>query len=310
MQFPLAGLRGGDGVSLSNGSRTLTTLHVAHLKVAVTEQQTALSGGTCEPGEYYGSPLADAPTNASAGGPGVALTGEVCPLNGHAAGLSTAAIAQTDEFSGGLTKTEVPSVQDTSPIQGETVYGPFTALAESGLPGPNGSVTPARGSAIAVRIAHARSGRVVFRAANVETQGGVLIKGLPAGAYTAAWTLTDASGDTRTVTTRFIEQVGTARHSRRRGSRGSRLKLTCGLGRRGAKCVVTFPARLGVRGTLRMTVTAGGTLAALGHARVRLGRATVVLHHLRPLKHGSWKVTVVLSQPHQAAMTSTVGVRV
>ena len=61
------------------------------------------------------------PTNIVTGG--TALTGEVCPINGDATGLPTSDIAQTDERSGGVTETEVPDIVDTSPIEGETVYG-------------------------------------------------------------------------------------------------------------------------------------------------------------------------------------------
>jgi hypothetical protein len=38
------------------------------------------------------------------------------------------------------------------------------------------------------------------------TQGGVTVRGLQRGTYTAHWTLIDANGDTRTAATQFIEQ--------------------------------------------------------------------------------------------------------
>jgi hypothetical protein len=60
-------VKGGNTVTLSNGSRTLTTLRVAHLRVAVKGNQTVLSGGQCQPGEYYGPPVTTPPTSASAG---------------------------------------------------------------------------------------------------------------------------------------------------------------------------------------------------------------------------------------------------
>ena len=43
----------------------------------------------------------------------------------NAAGLSATNIVQTDELSGGSTTTSVPDVEDTSPMQGENVYGNF-----------------------------------------------------------------------------------------------------------------------------------------------------------------------------------------
>src|SRR5438067_3336360 len=71
-----------------------------------------------------------------------ALTGTICPTNGDASGFSTSSISQADELSGGQTQTEVPDIENTSPMQGESVYGFFVALAESGLPGPHNTVIP------------------------------------------------------------------------------------------------------------------------------------------------------------------------
>ncbi len=81
--FSTGGIHRGDQLGLSNGSRTLTTLHVANLRVDITGEQTVLSGGSCSAGEYYAPPLGAAPTNTSAGDPtgfvgGAALTDSVC----------------------------------------------------------------------------------------------------------------------------------------------------------------------------------------------------------------------------------------
>ncbi len=214
--FTARTLKGGDALALSNGARTVTTLHVAHLKASIIGQQSVLAGGTCQAGEYYGAPLPGAPISSGAGGPGVALTGQICPLSGRAAGLPAATIAQTDESSGGLTQTEVPDIENTSPSQAETVYGAFTAVAESGLAGPNNStVSTDKTSRIALAITRAGGARTVFRAANVDTARGVLVKALKPGAYKATWTLSDANGDTRTVTTRFVERPGPLKGRRR-----------------------------------------------------------------------------------------------
>jgi hypothetical protein len=198
-------IKGGDAVSLSNGSRTLTTLHVAHLRVAIHGNQTVIASGRCQPGEYYGPPITTPPTSAAAGSfaGGVALTGEICPLNGNAAGLPASAIAQTDEFSGGQTMTEVPLIVRVSPPRGENVFGTFTALARAGFRGPNNTII-LNNAAIALKIAI--NGTTVFSARNVNTKGGVRVSGLKPGTYTATWTLTDANGDTRTVLTQFIEE--------------------------------------------------------------------------------------------------------
>jgi hypothetical protein len=199
-------IKGGDTVSLSNGSRTLTTLHVAHLRVAINGNQTVVASGRCQPGDYYGPPVTTPPTSASAGSfaGGIALTGEICPLNGNAAGLPTSTIAQTDEFSGGQTMTEVPLIVSTSPLRGENVFGAFTARARAGFKGPN-NTTVLNNATIALKIT--RSGKTVFSAGNVNTKNGVRVSGLKPGTYTATWTLIDANGDTRTVVTEFFEET-------------------------------------------------------------------------------------------------------
>ena len=51
VSFPTGTLQGGDAVTLSNGSRDVTTLHVSHLKVAINGEQSVLAGGSCEAGE-------------------------------------------------------------------------------------------------------------------------------------------------------------------------------------------------------------------------------------------------------------------
>ncbi len=127
LTIPLA-VRRNDTVALSNGARILTMLHVANLRADLLGQQTVLSGGSCQPGEYYAPALSTAPTNLSAGVPtalagGSALTGEICPLSGDATGLPATQIVQTDEQSQGETTTVVPSLENTSPMDGEIVYG-------------------------------------------------------------------------------------------------------------------------------------------------------------------------------------------
>ncbi len=222
-------VHGGATVTLSNRSRTLTALHVAHLQVKIMGRQTVLAGGRCAPGEYYGPPLRRIPISTGAGEPssaaggGTALTGEICPLTGDASRLSSKHIVQTDEFSGGQTQTEVPDVENTSPMQGETLYGGFTAIAESGLPGPNNTVMPTDASSrIAVSIARAGGGPPVFTRGNVDTVSGVAVPALAPGSYHATWTLSDANGDTRIVSTRFVEQPAPRGSKRGKADRGER----------------------------------------------------------------------------------------
>ena len=50
-------LTGGDVLTLSNGRRALTTLHVAHLVAVIDGEETVLGPGSrCQPGLYYGAP--------------------------------------------------------------------------------------------------------------------------------------------------------------------------------------------------------------------------------------------------------------
>ena len=199
-------IAGGDVITLVNAAgRALTSLHVAHLRVNLVGNETQIASGTCQPGDYWGSPVSKPPIS-SAIGEGIAGDGTICPLSGRANGLSTADIAQTDDFSGGQTETQVPLIESTAPIQDETLYGAFVASAQSGLPGPHGSVS-AGGVPIGLTIAAAGSPhQPVFRARNVDTATGVDVPALNPGAYLARWVLRDAAGDTRTVTTRFNDE--------------------------------------------------------------------------------------------------------
>ncbi len=195
----------GDRFELRNrAGRTLTVLHVADLRVDIEGEETVVASGTCQPGDYWGAPLTSLPASASVGVGGAAGTGTICPLNGRADGMSDAVIAQTDDLSGGLTETTVPLLVGTAPANDAIVSGGFTALAQTGLAGPNGSVLPAGGKvSLAIRNA---GGRPVYHAANVATASGALVAALPAGVYRATWVLSDRNGDTRTMTTTFVEQ--------------------------------------------------------------------------------------------------------
>jgi hypothetical protein len=197
-------VRGGDVLTLINGAgRRLTALHVAHLQVHLIGDQTQVASGICQSGDYWGQPLVRPPVSAAVGS-GISGAGRVCPASGRAGGLPTADIAQTDDFSGGQTETQVPDILSTAPIQDETLYGAFAASAQTGLPGPHGSVSAA-GVPVSLTIATAASRHRVFHAANVDTARGVGVPALAPGAYVATWVLRDAAGDTRTVTTRFGE---------------------------------------------------------------------------------------------------------
>ena len=199
-------LHGGQQLALINrAGRRLTTLHVAHLRVAIIGNQTRIASGICQPGDFYGPPLSSSTPVSDQVGDGVFGNGTICPPSGNAKGLSTKDIAQTDDFSGGQTTITVPLIESTAPIQDETLYGSFVVSAQSGLPGPHGSIS-ATGAPVALTITRAGSLRPVFHAANVDTASGVAVSALAPGPYLADWVLRDANGDTRTVTTRFVDE--------------------------------------------------------------------------------------------------------
>jgi hypothetical protein len=319
-------INGGDLVTLDNSaSRTLTSLHVAHLKVNITGVQSVLASGTCEAGDYFAAPLSSAPTNGFAGAAsavagGAALTGAICPLSGDATGFPSSPIVQTDEFSGGATTTAVPDVENTSPIQGEIVYGPFTVLAESGLPGPNNTVIPTDAtSTVNVAITPSAGGPPVFTSGNVDTIDGLPVPALAPGTYSAKWLLTDANGDTRVVTTRFIEEPGAAAVAGLRGPAGPQGKpgvagptptISCTIHHNQITCTVTFKKARDTKGTVSMRISRGGHMVALGRARISRGKASLRMRELRRNARGRWTITLVLSRPGQPTMTASSSRRV
>lgn len=295
-------IRRGDSITLSNASRALTTLHVAHLKVAILGDEAVLAGGSCQAGDYFGAPLSSVPASTVAGDPstasngGVALTGAICPTSGKAAGLPSADIAQTDDLSGGQTETEVPDVQDTSPVDGEDVNGRFTVQATSGLATPGNTLIPTDAqSRVAISIVPSAGGASVFKTSNVDTEHGVAVAGLPPGPYTAIWTLTDANGDTRSAATRFNEQT----LSRPEATAACRF-VAAG---RQLSCAVKFPQLIALRGTLKLTVRRAGTVVGAGDGRVKHGKATVKLATVASVAAGPWRVTLVLARPHLPVQT-------
>ena len=154
---------------------------------------------------------------------------------------------------------------------------------------------------------------------------------LAPGNYTATWVISDANGDTRTVTTRFIEQSalqgaqgpqgpqgpqgaqgpqGPTGPQGPQGPAGPKPKVTCKLVKHDKiQCTVTFPKHHSKHGIVRLAVSRGGKLIALGHATLTRGRATLTMRELRASSHGRWQVVVVFSRTTKAS-TNTVGVSV
>lgn len=206
IRFAAPWLGGGEVLALRNrAGRAVSALHVARLRVALRGGGRSVAAGRCEPDAYWGAPVSAPPVGGGVGEPSVAGTGTVCRPDGHAAGLPVAAsgvIEQSDSFSAGLTRTEVPELGSQSPTPGETLYGPFVALAVPVLPGTARPV-PARVSLlITARAGH----HVVRRLSGVERSPGVAVSALAPGVYDATWTVTDANGDTRTSRSWFVQE--------------------------------------------------------------------------------------------------------
>ena len=186
--------------------------------------------------------------------------------------------------------TEVADIADTSPMEGETMYGKFTALAET----TDGT------SPVSLTITPAGGGKPVAGASNVNTANGSAIRGLKPGNYTATWVVRNANGDTRTVSTRFIEQSGLQGPRGKQGPPGRSPKVKCHQvtgkhSHKAMKCNVAFAKAADAHGMVRMRVTRGSSVAALGHGQLHNGTTTVQMRELRSLNGGTWRITLVYS---------------
>jgi hypothetical protein len=330
------GVTGGDVFTLKNSSnRVLTTLHVAHLRGDVQGEQSTLSSGACEPDDYYGAFSLQPTANSLVGGPdGLAGTGTVCPSSGDASGLSSTDIEQTDERSAGQTMTEIPDVADTSPVQGETVYGAFTAVADAALPAGNNATT-AVPDAVSLSIAPATGGASVFSSGNVNSLGGVAVPALAPNTYHATWVLTDNNGDTRTVHTRFVEQPANAGPAGPQGQQGQQgqtgaqgpqgprgpagrdARVTCKVvttrskktrkKTKSIKCTVRLVRSKSA--SVSVVLARGSRIAGIGHARARAGKAVVTVRPRGKRIRGRLLATLVVSYRSGAPITLTQSLR-
>jgi hypothetical protein len=191
-------------ITLTNrAGRVLSALHVAHLRVDLVGTRAAIASGRCQAGDYFGPAPSSPPISQAVGVSGVGGSSTACPPSGSARGLPDGDIVQTDDFSAGETRTEVPLLASFSPSDGTALYGSFTAVARVGAPGPGGSTA---GSTVALTIAPAGSDHAVFSSSNVAAPGGVGVPALAAGVYDARWVVHDVNGDTRTVKTILVEE--------------------------------------------------------------------------------------------------------
>jgi hypothetical protein len=112
---------------------------------------------------------------------------------------------QADDRSGGLTQTEVADISTTSPIDGETIYGRFTARAQASFVGPDNEDIPS-GYPVALTIVRAKASKPAVEVGDVNTASGTPIKSLKPGTYYAIWTWHDFNGDSHTIVTSFVEE--------------------------------------------------------------------------------------------------------
>ena len=176
--FATFDLKAGDEVSVvapasaTEPARTLTTLHVAPIKVSVVEQDGHLdqgsTSGTCPDAEL--DPYA----------------GLVCSSTGtFSEPVPDNEPYFEDEFSGGGTEASVPSFNDETPADNEIVPPAFTAYADVVNYGAFDNT-----STVLLSLTPLSGGAPQTFAGNANSGAGVAVSGLTAGRYGATWTLT------------------------------------------------------------------------------------------------------------------------
>jgi hypothetical protein len=211
--FP-GGVSPGDAITLADhltGANPLflTTLHVANLRVDLlqfTGGGSVVTGttSTCTQALWFY-------VNPMNGGGGFPL---VCP--GPGTGTTTIPqdteggipipVAQSDEFSGGTTSVNVPSIMRTVPNDGDSISGGvFTAFADAGM----GGADPVALQYAPLSHTPACPDNSCTSVGNANLLAGVGVGSptpLAQGRYQASWVLTDAHADTSTVLTQFVIQ--------------------------------------------------------------------------------------------------------
>src|SRR5262249_9507094 len=119
----------------------------------------------------------------------------LCDPAGHIPPNDPSATTMADDFSLGLTSLTPPTIDDTTPLPFESMFGDFLAHADPSLAG-----TP-----VSYPVSLATD--TVPYSPNVN--GGMLISGVAPGRHTATWKVTDLNGDTYTLDTKFVQQPGT-----------------------------------------------------------------------------------------------------
>ena len=215
--FPPPGISPGDTITLvdhvtGTTPLVLTTLHVASMRVDLLQFTGEFGSGSNVTGTtstctqalwFYVNPMM--------GGGGFPL---VCPGPGTTTmtipqdmegGIPTP-VAQTDEFSGGTTSVNVPSIHRTVPSDGDSIAGGvFTAYADVGM----GGADPVALQYAPLSNTSACPDNSCTSVGNANLPAGVGVGSptpLAQGRYQASWMLTDAHADTSTLLTQFVIQ--------------------------------------------------------------------------------------------------------
>ncbi len=190
----------------------LTTLHVASMRVDLLQFTGEFGSGsnltgatsTCTQALWFY-------VNPMMGGGGFPL---VCPGPGTTTttipedmgGGIPIPVAQTDEFSGGTTSVNVPSIHRTVPSDGDSIAGGvFTAYADVGM----GGADPVALQYAPLSNTSACPDNSCTSVGNANVAAGVGVGSptpLAQDRYQASWVLTDAHADTSTLLTQFVIQ--------------------------------------------------------------------------------------------------------
>ncbi len=191
-----AGLEAGDTINVivptENGesARTVSVVHVLPLRVAATStvggtSPTSISG-SCQPGELEEEALI------------------LCPPVGSYEDQQPAAFFSEfqDDLSGNYIDVPVSQFAGEYPANEATMPSSFTATAKLTNQG-----NPDTTSLVSLTVTPSAGGASQMLGGNANSPGGISVADLAPGRYGALWKMTDAHGDTDSLTTDFTVQA-------------------------------------------------------------------------------------------------------
>jgi len=191
-------LKPGDELRLRvhDGDVVITHVVLAGLRVDAQQTGSALpfpffaqvvtTGGSCPPGAWLQPQF-------------FFVNGGVCPASGVMPSGLNGLVNVRDELSPGTTTTTPAMVANTSPLDGENVYG-SSVIAFADVDQAASPVALSFGP---------RGGARTAASGNANSDAGASATGIVAGTrYDATWVATNANGDTTSFATRFNGQAG------------------------------------------------------------------------------------------------------